>query len=253
MLATMVLIATAPSVSEHPPVHPEETATAETIELWRGLTFGDTPEEVAEKIRKMPEVRKVDVRRAKSSGEFKGLRIAYINEGINILGATFSLVPQFAGEKLSRVGLGTDHVCANDAIDRYASIYDVLATKYPDAEMATGRPSLGQFSNAESSATWEQPSLVTATLHSAKVAVMFNAAMYRVERPPVGILDNKLKRAISDYLWTEYRHVAESCNGTGTLKVRYLLTYFTKADMEAEFQKVRDKQDVSVSDAKEKL
>lgn len=196
--------------------------------LWRELQLGDTPEAVASKLEKHP-----DIKNAKAkTGRNASVSITYRNGGVEIFGLRFKLVLDFEGGNLKQVSMGTDKQCTNDSSEVFSNMLRALLEKYPNYIGPTGTPMPIELQQALHKGTDENPEMVGRFLTDGKIVVIYNQSFTSESPPPRGYTSNAAVNALSQLLWNQYRAREGECDGTGNARVRHILTYMPKENFE---------------------
>lgn len=98
----------------------------ESVLLWQALREGMTADEAAASLRVIDGVKSVSV---KDSRKGQTLSIKYVDNGIDVDGLRYKIEPNFVGNRLQSVGLGSE-ACAGLAAEKYKSLRGLLTQKY---------------------------------------------------------------------------------------------------------------------------
>ena len=195
--------------------------------LWRTLTEGDTPNQAAQKLAAMPEVKKVAVKR---SSEERPLRISLRGGGVSVFSEEFAIAPEFLDSKLQRVSLVGKPSCLTDWQRRYDRLMDVMESKYPDH--LTGRRSASEFYDLVSRVTENTPDLLTTALANEQTGVLFVQRVTRFDPPPQRYVNDRLARKLEGYLWQQYNQKVSECARHGAYRITHIVIYMSRPELD---------------------
>jgi hypothetical protein len=227
---------------------PSAAQAADGVVLWQSIEEGDAPQEVADKLAAMPEIKRAKVKGKPNAPE---LSIRYEDDGIEILGETFKVVPQFEGSSLSYIGLGTDHSCTVDIDDRYERFVAALQSKYPT--FLNGPFPVSDIRSVMYDALPDRPSSSTTAMTDGNTVVLFQQNFTRRDPPSTTYSSSKALNAISGLVASEYRSYYDACSENGRYRVRLMAIYMSKAGYDAAMATAQQDVDAELSDASDKL
>jgi len=219
------------------------------IELWQGLSAGDTPETVAPILEKMPEIKRA---RVKGRTGKKRVSLKYQEDGIEVLDETFKVMLKFENDSLSSLALGSQQTCSQEMWQRWNSLYSVLRSKYPNTLI----PPLQEhdLKSARLQAMQELSVTRSVGLTDGKTVVMQSIRFTHKERPPsLGYGASKAMRSLANILWSEYRSTAAECNGDGANRIQFMITYISKEKYDAGLIEMNKQDDEQAAEARSKL
>jgi len=226
---------------------PEPEATI----LWRDLSSGDTPEQVAVKLGAYAEVKRAKVRR-KRDGE-TSIDITYRGGGIPILGMTFLLVPTFGPAGLDRVGLATAPSCANDADKQSADITRILTEKYPEPIHHAAAFTPAEVASAYHRGTDDNPASLTAFRTDGSVVVMHSLRFTAEPPPPAGYTSSGAAGTMLAILWNQYEARRRECDGTGDHRYSQVIVYLTRDAFDQAAAAVQSGAEAEATEARKSL
>lgn len=208
--------------------------------LWNELILGDSPEIVAEKLGKLPEVSKIKVKRSTKAGKEPDVDINLVGAGYEILGDAYQINPVFNAGKLKFVKLSTGQTCRNTAFTRYASLTDALRAKYPNvAHEGFEQKDKGAFIQAElDHLNGRRGSLYTA-LTNGVTTVHVTVEILTIARPSINYNGNAITRSLNDLQWSIYRTQLQACGGTGDQRAMISITYHSAENFNAMIETVK--------------
>jgi len=216
--------------------------------LWRTLEAGDHPNVADEKLKAMPEVKRVKTRLRGETVREQDINM--VGSGIPIFEGNFSIATAYDGLSLSRVQLASGAGCANEAYNLVAQIADQLREKYPT--VLTDVPESYEYSRASLDATSTTPTSVNAMFANDSTAVLLTAE-FTYEDAPRYHGGGSLAYSIYQIARASYEARANSCAGTGYRTAQIRITYATKAEVDRMLSTSREEREAEIENAKNNL
>lgn len=204
------------------------------VPLWGGLSRGDRPTVVAEKLGALPEVKRVKVKPAKKAGSEPQVDINLNDGGLKIFGEQFTIGAGFKDGGLQIVRLTSDLSCRNTAFSTYERIISTLLEKYPLLVNEAFAPKTkSDWLQAEINELNGLRGVTRTALSDGKTTVYLTVDMARIPRPTTSYSVNATARALNNLSWTIYNSQVQACGGTGDRRAIFNLTYFAASEFEA--------------------
>ena len=222
-------------------------------DLWRTLKQGMTVDEAAQALRAMPEIKSVDLPRAKA-GEPTKLKIKYQANGVDLFGVPFKLALEFESGALKNVILGAMDQCLVEGGAVIEKTMGVLHEKYPTHlhgpkgydEALASRAILDALST-------KQKQTVTSAMTNGSTAVVFIQAYKYTAHPDYVYGAGNLGRLGNELMRSAYKSQQEACGGTGLKRVDVGIMYMAQEALDAQLATAERAEDGAREQAKKGL
>lgn len=229
------------------------TADPGPVVLWKNLSVGDTPEDVAAKLVGDSAFKSVKVRRSSDASKEPSLSVKYRADGIEVLDLILKFAPVFEQGRLRNIVLQSEPGCAHRAPEQFQKMAAILHEKYPASPVEFAVSDEDMVRKARREGTDESPAVAGRVFQGDDVTVVYRQTFTAEPAPPVGYVSNPRTAALMNLLANQYEYRARECDGTGDHRMTHTLIYMTNEEFEAMHKGILEKHDAEQRAATDNL